>query len=575
MRTCLGLKNINNEDIINHFIDSGNNLFDCSPIYSGILNLKNVLNSKKHFRQNIYIHSKLWLNEFGNNRIYDTHNWGKKDILYHTKNIINNLDCEYIDCLSIHWPLKLDNDNISDEFIIPEIWIQMERLVNLGLVKKIGLSNFGILDIQYILHICTIKPYVNQIEVSLFCNNNNVIEFCRKNGILVMAHSIFRNDTLNLDVLNYLEKKYNATKYQILLNWISRKDVIPIISTSKIEHLNNNLLFNNFILSHEDLLQLERINVNKQLITRDYSIHNLDHDIEYNFHRNFEIIYCDNEKLEFKSIFTNEKDFLNKCKLSLTSGPGYIIIKNLFGYKINDFNDKLPSYKDINNKWNGNVIDRDLIFCKLIDNLLIKIIIESLLGWDCHLDNVAFSYSKMDGTSFGPHIDSPFDMKPGAKLPPYEYPLVLQCLYVFDKMTEQNGCFYTIPYSHKKQLRCNLFSEGNLTFGEVPKNINLHKVEAEPGDVLICLGNVWHGCIENYKKIPRRILLAEFVSSIIEKRDQIDNGMVKNMNILSKCSRRFIRILNEGRAKWRFPPELFYEWKTFQNKLDINKYIHE
>jgi diketogulonate reductase-like aldo/keto reductase len=184
------------------------------------------------------------MDELGENRIYDTHEWGSKDIKYYAQKIIKQLDCSYIDCLLIHWPLKLDNDLISDEFIIPEIWIQMEKLVDIGITKKIGLSNFGVLDIQQILNMCRIKPYINQIEVSLVCNNNNVVNFCKKNEIKVMAHSSFRKDTLNnewwekMPALYNLEEKYKATKHQIILNWITQQNIIPCFSTT-------NLLFSN------------------------------------------------------------------------------------------------------------------------------------------------------------------------------------------------------------------------------------------------------------------------------------------------------------------------------------------
>jgi len=163
-------------------------------------------------------------------------------------------------------------------------------------------------------------------------------------------------------------------------------------------------------------------------------------------------------------------------------------------------------------------------------------------------------------------------MKPGAKLPPFDYPLVLQCLYIFDDMNKDNGAFYSIPYSHKKKLRCNLFSEGNLKMGEVPTTENIYIHEANAGDVIICLGNLWHGALSNNNKENRRLLLAEFVSSIIEKRNEFGQEL-DDMEILKKCSRKFIRILNEGRYKWRFPKKLLEEWKKHQKKLILKKFI--
>ena len=325
MDICLGLSHEGtNHEIIFEFINKGNNILDISSTYGGILNLKSCLLNSNFNRKDLFIVCKLWLDELGNNRNYDTHDWGLNDVKYYAKKIITELNCSYIDCLLVHSPLKLDNDFISDEFIIPEIWIQMERLIDIGVTKKIGLSNFGILEIQQILNTCRIKPYINQIEVSLMCNNNNVVDFCKKNEINVMAHSIFRKDTLNnewwqtMSELNTLENKYKATKYQIILNWIKQKNIIPIFSTTKLDNLISNLEYNTFTLSEDEIIKLDKLNSNQQLLINDYNIHNILHNVEYNFYKNYEISYCDNENLEFKTTFTNDKNFLQKCRYSLT-----------------------------------------------------------------------------------------------------------------------------------------------------------------------------------------------------------------------------------------------------------------
>jgi diketogulonate reductase-like aldo/keto reductase len=569
----LGLTNTS-KDVIIEYINNGLNVFDTSPIYEGQNCLRNLLDEKIVNRSNIIIMSKLWLDEMGNNRSYDTHTWGEDNIESNTIKIINSLNCDYLDCLFIHWPLKLDKDLITEEFIIQEIWIQMERLVDKGLIRHIGLSNFGILEIQTILNICKIKPFINQIEVNLYNTNNCIIKFCKKVNIKLMGHSLFRlGECMNECILYELANKYNVSKHAILINWLMQKGVNATISTTKIENLQNNLLYNSFNLMNDEIIQLDNLNKNQCMRMYDYMIHNLDHDYKYNFNK-YKITYCDNTNLEFNDIYTDDIDFLKKCQLSLTIGPGFIILRNLFSEDINIIREKLPKSEFNTSRWNNSVIDKDLIFCKLIDNILIKTIIENILGWDCHLDNTAFSYSRFENGEalpFGPHIDSPFDMKPGAKLPPCEYPLVLQCLYVFDDMKKSNGGFYAIPYSHKQRMRCNLFSEGNMEFGKVPDNA--FEINASAGDVIIAIGNIWHGAFINEDKTDRRILLAEFVSSIIEKRDHLGSGGIGiNMNILKDCSRRMIRLLNEGRGKWRDSQNILQEWKQHQKKLIMNKF---
>jgi len=47
----------------------------------------------------------------------------------------------------------------------PETWKAMERLVDLGKARSIGLSNFNVLKTKRILEVCRIIPAVNQVEL--------------------------------------------------------------------------------------------------------------------------------------------------------------------------------------------------------------------------------------------------------------------------------------------------------------------------------------------------------------------------------------------------------------------------
>jgi len=68
--------------------------------------------------------------------------------------------------------LELEVDNEID-FI--ETWKAMELLVDQGLVKSIGLSNFNQQQIERILSICKYKPVVNQVELEHFCKQHQIL----------------------------------------------------------------------------------------------------------------------------------------------------------------------------------------------------------------------------------------------------------------------------------------------------------------------------------------------------------------------------------------------------------------
>ncbi len=65
----------------------------------------------------------------------------------------------------------------------------MEGLVDAGLVRSIGVSNFNKAQLERILAICKHKPVVNQVEVNLNLLNEKLINFAKSKGIATTAYS--------------------------------------------------------------------------------------------------------------------------------------------------------------------------------------------------------------------------------------------------------------------------------------------------------------------------------------------------------------------------------------------------
>lgn len=65
----------------------------------------------------------------------------------------------------------------------------MEEMVDIGLVKNIGLSNFNRSQIQRILDNATIKPAAIQNELHVCLQQNDLVDYCKANNIVVTAHT--------------------------------------------------------------------------------------------------------------------------------------------------------------------------------------------------------------------------------------------------------------------------------------------------------------------------------------------------------------------------------------------------
>ena len=255
-------------------------------------------------------------------------------------------------------------------------------------------------------------------------------------------------------------------------------------------------------------------------------------------------------------------------KSALTDGAGFVILPEVF----KELADRLLPSLDAGKmqklgRWDGfGAHTKDSIFntapeiVELVDQPIVSLIVQSLLGWDCKIDNLAASTSRIapDNYALGPHQDSPFEQNPGCPLPPAEYPLVIQTIIAFDDFTESNGPLYVVPHSHKKRQRVNLPWGGNTPKGPIPNDAM--KVVVPKGSAILAIGHIWHGAASNTTDRPRRGFLVEYVSSVCEPRERFTTDNIHD-NALKYFSRRLLRMLSNGKRFFYDQPSLLMRYK--------------
>jgi len=214
--------------------DAGYRHIDCAFVYSNEEEvgraLSEVLSTGVVKREELFITSKIW------NTYHSAARVGQC-----LQKTLTALQLDYLDLLLIHWPMgykegdelfpKDENDQVlySDVDFI-ETWKAMEKLVEEGKVKSIGLSNFSEKQIERILIEGKIKPVMNQIECHPYLNQEKMIKFCKENDILVTAYSPFgspdrpwakESDPTLLDnpELKKIAEKYNKSIPKILIRF--------------------------------------------------------------------------------------------------------------------------------------------------------------------------------------------------------------------------------------------------------------------------------------------------------------------------------------------------------------------
>ncbi|KAL4431509.1 hypothetical protein ABPG75_006765 [Micractinium tetrahymenae] len=106
-----------------------------------------------------------------------TSNWGYDKAWASIKQSLAELGTSYADLVLLHAP--------GDAATRGEAWRALEDAVQQGLVRSIGVSNFGIPHLQKLQQTATIKPTVNQIEIHPWLQWRQEVEYCRKEGIVL------------------------------------------------------------------------------------------------------------------------------------------------------------------------------------------------------------------------------------------------------------------------------------------------------------------------------------------------------------------------------------------------------
>ena len=99
---------------------------------------------------------------------------------------MEQLGVDYIDLYLVHWPCGYFAETKTPVHVL---WPQMEALVDKGLAKSIGISNYNTQMVLNLLCYCRIKPVANQIELNPQCVQWEVVKFLQSKDILPIAYT--------------------------------------------------------------------------------------------------------------------------------------------------------------------------------------------------------------------------------------------------------------------------------------------------------------------------------------------------------------------------------------------------
>jgi len=166
-----------------------------------------------------------------------------------TRESLNKLGTEYLDCLLIHWP------NLPWMAPLSETLDAMNDLVDDGLVKTIGVSNFSPSLLDEAREHSAAPILTDQVQYHPYWDQRKLLDSCRIHDVLLTAYSpLARGAVLDDPALITVGNRYDKSPAQVAIRWLLRQDgVAAIPKASSPDHLEANLAVFDFELTDEEV----------------------------------------------------------------------------------------------------------------------------------------------------------------------------------------------------------------------------------------------------------------------------------------------------------------------------------
>jgi D-xylose reductase len=275
-------------ELVQKAIHAGYRHLDCACDYGNEFEvgqgIRSALAAGACARNELWITSKLW----------NTYH-AREHVRPALERSLRDLKLDYLDLYLIHFPIAQEfvpfevryppewffDPKSADPRIcfarvpLHETWAAMEDLVTAGLVRNIGVCNYGTALLRDLFSYARIRPAVLQVELHPYLAQEKLVRFCHENGIAVTGFSPLGalsylslgmagpgDSVLQQPVVREAANRHCKTPAQIVLRWAVQRGTAVVVKTGRPERLTENLALFDFELAPDEMAAISALNCN-------------------------------------------------------------------------------------------------------------------------------------------------------------------------------------------------------------------------------------------------------------------------------------------------------------------------
>lgn len=224
-------------------IKAGYRHIDTAEFYSNEGAVGKAIQKSELKREKLFVTSKVW----------DAR--GEKAVRKILTDTLKEMGISYLDLYLMHSPYYGN--------LIPT-YKAMLKFKNEGLIKAVGVSNFGVQHLQGLANAGLPPPSVNQIELHPFLQQKEIVDYCNKAGIVVEAYSpLSKGHFIDDPIISKIAKTIKKSNAQVMIRWSLQRGFVVLPKSGNLNRIKENFDVFDWTLSDIQMDQLDALEEDK------------------------------------------------------------------------------------------------------------------------------------------------------------------------------------------------------------------------------------------------------------------------------------------------------------------------